>query len=258
MRAHRAQLTDLGEEIFVALDEQMLERDISATTKELSHGQILGATYDYSHRLLDFTLETPPRAPAALAATSPVLPEDCAFPDLSGFMPVECDESVDITRKLLSTAPKAAERLGHLARGEEGFMTGVAYGDLRKAGQSHPYVHRLQRGQAGVQVEIEEIGLTVQIGDLPLTTCVLIDAKGDELIEGFGIAFGAAERRALAMAAMDHRMKQAPISPDEIMQCDGVAGYGYLSHLKLPHYSDFDADLARLSRLRQKTEGGEA
>ena len=130
-------------------------------------------------------------------------------------------------------------------------MTGVAYGALRKAGQSHPYVHRLRRGRAGVRVEIEELGMSVDIGDLPLTTCLVIEAKAGALVEGFGIAFGAAERRALAMAAMDHGLKQQPAAPDAIMQCDGVASYGYLSHLKLPHYSDFAADLDLLQRAQE-------
>ncbi len=41
-----------------------LERRISAVYKDIPGGQMLGPTYDYTHRLLDFTLlangETPP------------------------------------------------------------------------------------------------------------------------------------------------------------------------------------------------------
>lgn len=35
-------------------------RHISATQKELAGGQILGATYDYTHRLLNMDLEHSP------------------------------------------------------------------------------------------------------------------------------------------------------------------------------------------------------
>jgi len=44
-----------------------LDRRISATFKDLPGGQVLGPTYDYTQRLLDFTLlaqgQTPPPSP---------------------------------------------------------------------------------------------------------------------------------------------------------------------------------------------------
>ena len=46
-----------------------VERRISATFKDLPGGQVLGPTFDYTHRLLDFALAgeraTPPSRAAA-------------------------------------------------------------------------------------------------------------------------------------------------------------------------------------------------
>lgn len=251
LRAHRAQLPDFGEAIFCDLERLSVERDISATTKELSTGQMLGATYDYSHRLLDFSLERP-RPAHLVEASEPVRPLEIHEDDYQDLITAESGRAIDITRKPISSQPTAAERLGHLARGEEGYMTGIAYENLRQAGQSHPYVSRLKRGELSLSVCLEDIDLVVEIGDLPLTYCTLIEAKSDHLIEGFGIAFGSAERRALSMATLDLHHKQNAPTADDLMHTDGVAASGYLSHLKLPHYSDFAADLARLRRQGDK------
>ena len=144
-------------------------------------------------------------------------------------------------------------RLAHLARGEEGYLTGLAYERLRKAGAAHPYVAELAMGSVEVVVELEDIGLSVSIGDLPLTICTSLQPNlGDtpHLQSGFGIAFGANERKAVAMAVVDQHIKAGQAHADVLMHCDGVAAAGYVSHLKLPHYSDFDADIARLRRIR--------
>ncbi|MES7134951.1 carbon-phosphorus lyase complex subunit PhnI, partial [Cutibacterium acnes] len=67
-------------------------------------------------------------------------------------------------------------------------------------------------------------------------------------------AFGANERKAVAMAIVDQHFKIEGATSDALMHTDGVAASGYVSHLKLPHYSDFDADLARLRRVQAKEE----
>src|ERR1700761_2663134 len=49
----------------------LIQRRISAVFKDLPGGQLLGPTYDYTHRLLDFKL----------AANGPAPPASCAEPD---------------------------------------------------------------------------------------------------------------------------------------------------------------------------------
>ena len=63
LRAYRTTLAKLVVSEPVKTAEMRLERRISAVYKDIPGGQLLGPTYDYTHRLLDFTLlangETP-------------------------------------------------------------------------------------------------------------------------------------------------------------------------------------------------------
>jgi alpha-D-ribose 1-methylphosphonate 5-triphosphate synthase subunit PhnI len=64
LRAYRTTLQRLAVSEPVDTASMRLERRISAVYKDIPGGQMLGPTYDYTHRLLDFTLlangETPP------------------------------------------------------------------------------------------------------------------------------------------------------------------------------------------------------
>ena len=64
LRAYRTTLAKLAVSEPLNTAEMRLERRISAVYKDIPGGQLLGPTYDYTHRLLDFTLlangETPP------------------------------------------------------------------------------------------------------------------------------------------------------------------------------------------------------
>lgn len=56
LRAYRATLPRLGNTCALDTSCMQLDRRISATFKDLPGGQVLGPTYDYTQRLLDFTL----------------------------------------------------------------------------------------------------------------------------------------------------------------------------------------------------------
>lgn len=56
LRAYRTTLPRLSVSEAVNTSEMRIERRISATYKDLPGGQVLGPTYDYTHRLLDFSL----------------------------------------------------------------------------------------------------------------------------------------------------------------------------------------------------------
>ena len=56
LRAYRTTLPRFGETKPVDTASMTLMRRISATFKDLPGGQVLGATFDYTHRLLDFDL----------------------------------------------------------------------------------------------------------------------------------------------------------------------------------------------------------
>ena len=57
LRAYRTTLPRLGTTLALDTANMQVERRISATFKDLPGGQVLGATYDYTQRLLDFTLD---------------------------------------------------------------------------------------------------------------------------------------------------------------------------------------------------------
>ncbi|MNY68622.1 Alpha-D-ribose 1-methylphosphonate 5-triphosphate synthase subunit PhnI [compost metagenome] len=40
-----------------------------------------------------------------------------------------------------------------------------------------------------------------------------------------------------------------------LMHCDNVEAAGFVSHLKLPHYVDFQAELELIRKLRKPAEG---
>ena len=66
VRAFRTTLPRFGNAEPVETGAMAIERRISATFKDLPGGQVLGPTFDYTHRLIDFLLAagvTPP-APA--------------------------------------------------------------------------------------------------------------------------------------------------------------------------------------------------
>src|SRR5919108_966707 len=75
VRAYRTTLPRFGYTRPVDTAKMLAERRISATYKDLPGGQVLGPTFDYTHRLLDpglaegFVPEQPAAAEASTAAT---------------------------------------------------------------------------------------------------------------------------------------------------------------------------------------------
>jgi alpha-D-ribose 1-methylphosphonate 5-triphosphate synthase subunit PhnI len=178
MRAFRSTLPRKHTSIEVRSDSMRVERRISATFKEIPGGQILGASYDYVHRLVDFGLidETDSDAQewlARWAAASSGEMEDSAGADAEtiGRLPKVLDylrnqglmksivpepgENVpkDITREGLSFPSTRAERLQVLTRGNAGAVTAFGYASLRGYGPLlHPTVGELRVGMLPITV----------------------------------------------------------------------------------------------------------
>jgi alpha-D-ribose 1-methylphosphonate 5-triphosphate synthase subunit PhnI len=82
-----------------------------------------------------------------------------------------------------------------------------------------------------------------------------------QFTRGYGLAFGEGERKAMAMALVDRALraselgeeKTAPAQDAEFVlyHSDSVEASGFVQHLKLPHYVDFQAELNLIRRLRQ-------
>jgi alpha-D-ribose 1-methylphosphonate 5-triphosphate synthase subunit PhnI len=81
-----------------------------------------------------------------------------------------------------------------------------------------------------------------------------------QFTSGYGLAFGGSERKAMAMALIDRALRanelgeevSAPAQDGEFVlsHADNVEASGFVQHLKLPHYVDFQSELDLLRRLR--------
>ncbi|WP_434637278.1 carbon-phosphorus lyase complex subunit PhnI [Klebsiella sp. I138] len=277
LRAYRTTLQRLAVSEPVDTASMRLERRISAVYKDIPGGQMLGPTYDYTHRLLDFTLlangETPPLNIAE--RPSDATPHVFNLLEQQGLAKTEQDTHAqpdDITRAPPVYPCSRSSRLQQLVRGDEGFLLALAYSTQRGYGRNHPFAGEIRSGYVAVEIVPEELGFAVNIGELLMTECEMVngfvapESEPPHFTRGYGLVFGMSERKAMAMALVD-RALQAPDYSEEIASpaqdeefvlahADNVEAAGFVSHLKLPHYVDFQAELALLKRLQRENERG--
>lgn len=246
-------------------------RRISASFKDIPGGQILGPTYDYSHRLLDFDLlDNSPQSIACDAGeTAPdlycgrvddILKSDGVLPE------IEQDNTppFDVTCNVLTFPAPRSARLQTLTRSETGFLSGVAYSAMRGYGAVHPTVSELRSGYISVEIAYPFLeGEVISIGEILLTEVEALwpshtetDAEFDKmtLSGGYGCVFGRNENKAIAMSIADASLNVAGASPSQdeefvLTHGDCLEMSGFISHLKLPHYVTFQSKLDRV-RLR--------
>jgi len=275
LRAYRATLPRLGYALPLDTADMRLWRRISATFKDLPGGQVLGPTYDYTQRLLDFTLAASGEAQAAPEA--PVQAEAGPVPrvvDLLGnegliesHEPSPGDpEPVDLTRVPISFPADRAARLQNLARGDEGFLLAMGYSTQRGYANSHPFAGEIRFGLVDVEIEPEELGFPVSIGEIEITECQMVNqfagskTEPPKFTRGYGLAFGASERKAMGMALVDRALRatelgEAADSPAQMQEfvlshTDNLEASGFVQHLKLPHYVDFQSELELVRKMR--------
>ncbi|SOY64301.1 C-P (carbon-phosphorous) lyase component; putative membrane associated [Cupriavidus taiwanensis] len=274
LRAYRTTLARFGYTQPLDTGAMRLQRRISSTYKDVPGGQVLGPTYDYTQRLLDFSLETGrmpqplPPAQEPLAAAMPRVTSLLEADQLveADAIPAGDPAPPDLTREPLSFPAGRAARLQNLARADEGFLLSMGYSTQRGYGNSHPFAAEIRYGTAEVELFVEELGFAVTIGEIELTECQMVSqfaGNADEaprFTRGYGLVFGYNERKAMSMALADRAMRaealgeaaDAPANDIEFMlyHSDNVEASGFVQHLKLPHYVDFQANLELLRRLR--------
>lgn len=272
IRAYRTTLPRFGATEPVETAGMAATRRISATFKDLPGGQVLGPTFDYTHRLLDFALlaegEVPP-APTAPVRDEPV-PHVTGLLDRDGLIePAPRDDTTppDLTRAPLELPAARALRLQALARGDEGFVLSLAYSTQRGYGRTHAFVGELRIGMVEVEAVLPELGFAVGIGEIELTECESVNQfKGSkteppQFTRGYGLVMGQSERKAISMSLVDRALRWqelgedftgAPAQDEEFVlsHCDNIQASGFLEHIKLPHYVDFQAELELVRRLR--------
>jgi alpha-D-ribose 1-methylphosphonate 5-triphosphate synthase subunit PhnI len=280
LRAYRTTLTRFGYAEPVDTAAMAIDRRISATFKDIPGGQVLGPTFDYTHRLLDFALMAEGEAPRAdeAAPLPDTTPHVLSLLNSEGLIGREEDGGAapgDLTRAPLAFPADRATRLQALARGDEGFLLALAYSSQRGYGNNHAFVGELRIGAVALEFEIPELGLVVEIGEITLTECESVNqfagskTEPPQFTRGYGLVFGRAERKALAMALVDRALRKpelgedpsgAPVEDQEFVlsHADNVQSMGFLEHIKLPHYVDFQSELEMIRKMRREIAGREA
>ncbi|MEW9121513.1 MAG: carbon-phosphorus lyase complex subunit PhnI [Thermotaleaceae bacterium] len=280
LRAYRSTMTrNHYSNTLHSVDMRILRR-ISAAFKDIPGGQILGPTYDYVHRLLDFQIQQEStneitawrkcyeekdeeKEIITFSRVADILEEEGILESIA----VDEQEAFDVTiHKLPLPAPRSA-RLQTLARADTGFISGLAYSSLRGFGSVHPTVGELRTGWMAVEIpyalDCEE---SIYIGEILLTeveSFVSASKKNkgekDEIKVGigYGCVMGRNETKAIAISILDRALNvegDSPVNDEEfvLLHGDCLEMNGFLSHLKLPHYVTFQS---KLDQLRKKKEG---
>ncbi|KNX42714.1 Alpha-D-ribose 1-methylphosphonate 5-triphosphate synthase subunit PhnI [Roseovarius tolerans] len=280
IRAYRTTLPRFGASHPVETSAMRCDRRISATFKDAPGGQVLGPTFDYTHRLLDFKLA----AEGEVADAPEAPPQPGPTPHIMGYLNREGliedevpDEATppDLTREPMELPADRALRLQALTRGDEGFILSLAYSTQRGYARNHAFVGELRIGGVGVEMDIPELGFAIELGEITLTECETVNQfKGSkteppQFTRGYGLVFGQTERKAIAMALVDRALRWkelgeedqgAPAQDEEfvLMHADNIQATGFLEHIKLPHYVDFQSELELVRKLRREAEGSAA
>ncbi|SMC91153.1 alpha-D-ribose 1-methylphosphonate 5-triphosphate synthase subunit PhnI [Fulvimarina manganoxydans] len=278
LRAYRTTLPRFAASKPIDTGAMKIERRISATYKDLPGGQLLGPTFDYTHRLIEPDMaddrpvpeperrscdrhESAPRVTDILGADAMIEPDGEGTPER---------EPADLTRSPRTFPADRDARLQALARGDEGFLLALGYSTQRGYGRTHPFVGEIRIGEVEVEIELPELGFPVAIGRVKVTECQMISQfKGSkseppQFTRGYGLVFGQSERKAMSMSLVDRALRaeefdEERVSPaqDEefvLAHSDNVQATGFVEHLKLPHYVDFQAELELLRRMRSEQQ----
>lgn len=242
MRAYRSTLERLYTSRVVDTDGMRAGRRISAAFKDIEGGQILGATRDYSHRLIEFELadetvsDARERAREIRARLSAPADADAAalldrVPRVLTYLrsidmvrdwPVDDTEPVDITKTPLSFPAPRSVILQALSRGLTQAVVAIGYAAIRGFGLSHPTVGELRRGT--VAIEIDAPGASgdaaaedaYYLGPIPVTEVESLIVSDEEdgdgghrsaLDVGYGLVMGDDESKAIAMSVLDHSLR---------------------------------------------------
>ena len=176
----------------------------------------------------------------------------------------------DLTREPLSFPADRDLRLQNLARGDEGFLLALGYSTQRGFGRTHPFAGEIRFGEVEVEFVAEDAGFAVPLGSITLTECQMVNqfkgsaAQAPCFTRGYGLAFGQSERKTMSMALVDRSLRarelgeevRSPAQDEEFVMShsDNVQATGFVEHLKLPHYVDFQSELGLLRKLCKEFE----
>lgn len=281
MRAHRSTLPRLYYSTVTNTRDMFVERRVSASFKDIPGGQILGASPDFTHRLLDDDLKEiqPMEAPSKISEEIDYPYSLNQLPKVIDYLeeeelfvksPVDDTEPDDITKESIEFPSSRSERLQSLTRGQTGAVTSLGYAEIRGYGFStHPNIGECRVGEQPIHIQAFEGEDEYFIGDIELTEIDSFLPDDDEKQSGddsemtfkigYGLTFGQNETKAIAMSVLDYSLSHPVLNQattdDEFVlyHIDSVESTGFISHLKLPHYVTFQS---KLDRMRQTKKEG--
>ncbi|ESZ22148.1 carbon-phosphorus lyase complex subunit PhnI [Mesorhizobium sp. L48C026A00] len=280
VRAYRTTLPRFGYTRAIDTGAMLVERRVSATYKDLPGGQLLGPTFDYTHRLLDPELAAggDVAEPLQRATDADAMPRVSAILAREGLIEPDGDMPQDhipgdITREPLEFPMARDIRLQALSRGDEGFLLALGYSTQRGYARNHPFVGEVRIGEVELELDVPELPFAVPLGSVRVTECQMVNQfKGStkappQFTRGYGLVFGQSERKAMAMALCDRALRATELGEDVvaaaqdeefvISHSDNVQATGFVEHLKLPHYVDFQAELDLVRRMRAEHDARE-
>ena len=176
LRAYRTTLERFSYSVPIDTSSMTLKRRISATYKDIPGGQILGPTFDYTHRLLDFSLlngkETSNKKNTPTSDDNVFFPRVMEFLNNEGLMEKEIEKlkskPFDITREPMKFPAARDQWLQILSRSDEGFLLGLSYSAIRGFGSkgTHPFVGEIRYGFVDVKIFPEELGFEICVGEI--------------------------------------------------------------------------------------------
>lgn len=211
LRAYRTTLPRFGASLALDTTRMRVRRRVSAIFKDLPGGQLLGPSFDYTQRLLEFGLLHTPEGNAAdataQAAYGPIstqetplispAPAELDAVNAAATMPAPTPSPLDVlaTEGLIETCtpsdgdpeppditrdpphyplPRTA-RLQMLARADEGWVLGMGYSSQRGYAHTHPFGGEIRFGAVPIEVVSDELGVAICIGEIEITDCQMIN-----------------------------------------------------------------------------------
>ena len=276
IRAYRTTLPRFGVSKPINTSLMACDRRVSATFKDVPGGQVLGPTFDYTHRLIGFTLSAEGLKPAAPTGQvgDASMPRVSEFLDKEELMEAVVDDGStpgDLTREPLELPADRSLRLQSLARSDEGFLLSMAYSTQRGYARNHAFVGELRIGLVEVHMDIPELGFSITICEINVTECETVNqfsgskTEPPQFTRGYGLVFGQTERKAISMALVDRALRWEELGEDNVgapaqdiefvlYHADNIQATGFLEHIKLPHYVDFQSELELVRRLRKEAQ----
>ncbi len=257
LRAFRSTLERPYISRVIDTEKMQVERRISAAFKDVPGGQLLGATRDYSHRLINFDLEDETAEDQARIreafeaeveclcgnATEEALASLSSLPKVLDYLRAEGlsetyvnddTEPVDVTMEPLTFPAPRSARLQTLARGMTQGVTTLGYAAIRGFGPSHPTVGELRAGSIEILIDnpLSQEGSeedAYYLGSIPVTEVESVfsidstkNGKAQLSFEvGYGLVMGRLETKAIAMSVLDFCLnqgdKQYPTQDEEFV-----------------------------------------